>query len=567
MRRMKWLAVCLVLVLLTAVFSGITVSADLIGTTFTKGTVYASTEPFSQLPGTFEAAVRFDGSSAYPSRGGIIAGNFYDAKTPCVSFEVYANGSPRLYVIDDEGTEHDYVFNQLTVYLDDWVHLAVTIDHAANTLTCYLNGGEYTQTLEMTEPLQVTMDSSMCIGGDLRLANEQYFRGEISSVAFYSDVRTAREVRGDCFAAKPALHDLMGYYDFAGAAGSVQDTYGVGVEFTEIPATHQWAEQYQPITEFDYAFAVMGDTQIITDRYPDKLPILYDWLVNNVEQQKLKFVMGLGDITDRDTPTEWTHAKSCITKMNGVLPYSIVRGNHDSIANYTAYFTTKEYEGVIDGSYDDTMLNTYQTFEVGELKYLVLSMDITATESVMEWANNVITEHSNHNVIITTHIYLHATGKPLPDGSGTTKYKGTIDCSQWWEKLIKKHANIVLVLSGHVPTDRIITNQREGDNGNVVTEMLVDPQGTDVKYEGAGLIALLKFTEGGKHVNVEYYSPVHDKYFLDENQFSFDLNVIEAQNNGLVRLLVQYWRWVLGIGAALLVAVVLILIFARRRTK
>lgn len=570
MRKVKWLAVCLALVLLTTVCSGLSVVADITGKTFEKSTVYTSTESFSQVPGTFEATVRFDGSKAYPGRGGVVVGNFCDAKTPCISFEVYTSGMPRLYVIDDNATVHDFCFNELTVYLDTWVHMAVTIDNEAGFVTCYINGGEYSQTLEMTEPLQVTMDSALCIGGDLRVVNDQYFKGEISSVALYSDVRTAREVRGDSFAAKPALHDLMGYYDLAGAQGTLYDTYGTGVEFEALPSTQQWADDYQPITEYDYAFAVMGDTQIMNHRYPDKFPMLYNWIVDNAEEQKLKFVFGLGDITDKDTDAEWLLAKSLICKMNGVVPYSLVRGNHDSTGKYNTYFPLEEFKDTIDGSFKDTMMYTYQTFEVGEIKYLVLAMDINASDDALAWANDVITAHPDYNVIITTHIYLSTNGKPLADGTGTTKYGGVNDCTQWWEKMIKKHPNVVLMLSGHVPTDRIVVNQREGDNGNIVTEMLVDPQGTDVKYEGAGLIALLKFTEGGKRVNVEYYSPVHDKYFLAENQFAFDLNVIEAQDEAWYAVLLPYWPW-FAAGAAVIVAVVVVLIVTsavrRKRRK
>ncbi len=559
MRKLKWLAVCLVLVLLATVCCGLSVSAEITGATFGKANVYASASPLSQEPATFEATVRFDGTQKYPSRGGVIVGNFYDEKTPCISFEIYTNGAPRLYAIDDTAVVHDYVFNELTTYLGEWTHVAITVDNAASAITCYINGGEYSQTLEMTAPLQVTMTHSMCIGGDFRLVNEQYFKGEISSVALYSDVRTAREVRGDSFAVKPAMHDLIGYYDLAGASTTLQDMYGEGIEFTTIPSVQQWVEGYQPITDHDYAFAVMGDTQTLTCYYPDKLPILYDWIVDNTEEQKLKFVFGLGDITDQDTTEEWTLAKSNIIKMNGVVPYSIVRGNHDSTGNYNQYFTLDEYKDVIDGSYKDTMMYTYQKFEIGDLKYLVLAMDINASDEALEWANNVIAEHRDYNVIITTHIYLSTNGEPLPDGKGTTKYGGVNDCSQWWEKMIKKHENVVLVLSGHVPTNRIITSQREGENGNIVTQMLVDPQTTDKTYEGAGLIALLKFTEGGKRVNVEYYSPIHDKYFMAENQFAFDLNVIQAQDAPWYQVLVQYWPWIVGAAAVVGVMVLAVL--------
>ena len=41
------------------------------------------------------------------------------------------------------------------------------------------------------------------------------------------------------------------------------------------------------------------------------------------------------------------------------------------------------------------------------------------------------------------------------------------------------------------------------------------------------MIAVLYFSEDGKNVTVEYLSPVKNQFFLTENQFSFELDVVE----------------------------------------
>ena len=66
-----------------------------------------------------------------------------------------------------------------------------------------------------------------------------------------------------------------------------------------------------------------------------------------------------------------------------------------------------------------------------------------------------------------------------------------------------------------------------GDNGNIVTALLVDGQHIESTDGASGLIATLYFSEDGKRVTLEYYSPIKNQFFLTENQFSFELEVVE----------------------------------------
>lgn len=96
-----------------------------------------------------------------------------------------------------------------------------------------------------------------------------------------------------------------------------------------------------------------------------------------------------------------------------------------------------------------------------------------------------------------------------------------------WDKFISKHKNIVLVISGHDPCEDIVVTQTKGENGNIVTQMLVDPQGVDAAQGATGLVAILYFSEDGSKVDVEYYSTVRDAYYKTSNQFKFDLAVVD----------------------------------------
>lgn len=223
--------------------------------------------------------------------------------------------------------------------------------------------------------------------------------------------------------------------------------------------------------------------------------------------------------------------------MDGIVPYSLVRGNHDRYNNmprydqyYDRYFKYEDYVDMIDGAYKDNMQNTYQTFEVAGNKYLVLNIDFRLDIYVLEWANQVLNTHHDYNVIVTTHIYMDSDGKPLNrnDSLPANKYGAVYDGEQLWNNFLSKHENIELVISGHIGSSSILTTERIGDNGNVVTQILVDPQGMDGKYSGGlGVVAMLYFTEDGKLATTQYYSTIKEKYFLAHNEYEIALDPIQ----------------------------------------
>ena len=245
--------------------------------------------------------------------------------------------------------------------------------------------------------------------------------------------------------------------------------------------------------------------------------------------KKMKFVFGLGDITDNNLLWEWALAKQLINKLNGVLPYSIVRGNHDGIQNFNEIFPLSEYSHMIAGSYDDSMLNTYQTFEVGNIKYLVLNLDLAMNDEILLWADEVVSSHPDRNVIVTTHIYLHSDGTTVDrtDPTPATNYGSDYTSDVICEKFSKKHENIKMVFSGHRPCDNIVVTYETGDKGNKIAQVLVDPQSIDVTQGPSGLVAMLYFSDDGKTVNTDFYSTVKNKYYYnDENTLTFEVEVI-----------------------------------------
>ena len=154
---------------------------------------------------------------------------------------------------------------------------------------------------------------------------------------------------------------------------------------------------------------------------------------------------------------------------------------------------------------------------------------------MVEWANEVVASHPDHQVIIATHAYSNADGRhydmaDVTAGSLKTMVDQPNTGDLLWEKLISKHTNISMVLCGHIYSDHIKVTQRQGDGGNTVTEMLINPQGPDrtltgdgYNNTGVGAVALFHFNKEGTQLQVEYYSTIQERYWKTNSQLTIDL--------------------------------------------
>ncbi len=489
------------------------------GIYFTADGLLKTKEPIKKMPMTYEAWLKLP--KGYNDRGGIIIGN-YEGSKACINFEVNTRGNPRIYYMSKNGAVSEQVF-AADVRTGDWAHLAIVNDFNNGKAYCYING-ELVQTVEKTLKGDVP-DVVYCVGGDLRSGNVQYFKGKISSVTLFSDVRTAEEIKADMNGVDSSADNLLVRYelDENQKAKTIEDKSSNKIDLI---LERNWVESSdkEPLKDYAYSMAVIGDIQIVTERYPEQLHSIFDWIVDNAESHKIKYVFGLGDTTNSDTEKEWTLAKSQFDKFNGVVPYSIVRGNHDSTTKFNKYFGDSEYKDSYFDSYNDKIENTARTLTVGDTKYLIFTLDYGASDAVLKWAGDLCDSNPDCKVIVTTHAYLFRDGTTLDqsDVCPPATTGGSNNGDHIWKKFVSKHSNIVLVLSGHDPCDDVIITQTEAEGGNTVTQMLVDPQGMDVPSP-KGMVCMLYFSEDGSNVQVEYYSTIRNQFFRDRNQTSFEL--------------------------------------------
>ena len=483
---------------------------------------------------TFEAELTLpvDGNN---DRLGWVVGNYIDFKLKEFGIEFQADRKIRAFICNGNKSNTSAAFALPSVPESEanrYRKIAFTFDNATGTVSFYIDGelqGATTSTLFKGDSTHYNQDTPLRLGGDYRGGNSWYLRAlKVKNIAMYKGISsTAGSVLG---------LDAMFFYDLT-------DTSVTG-KFSDLSGNSNDAidkNKYDMSKKYDYSFAVVGDTQYMTKwdamdtATKQYLEMVYDWIIANKDKKNIKYVMGLGDITDTlngtNTANEWKVAAAQIARLDGVLPYSQVRGNHDNSTYFNQYFDNDAYKSQLSGWYEGTgVLNTYSKFEVYGQKYLLLALDDKADDNVVAWANGIVSANPEYRVIITTHTYMGHTGELIDStdeywqyctGKTNIAVEGDIrnDGKELWDKLVSKHSNIVLVLCGHdYKNTNIVRNVRIGDNGNAVNEFLICPQsldGQDRADNKKGMVAMLYFSNDSVDVRIEYVSTVATKTAID----------------------------------------------------
>ncbi|MBQ9396396.1 MAG: metallophosphoesterase [Proteobacteria bacterium] len=223
------------------------------------------------------------------------------------------------------------------------------------------------------------------------------------------------------------------------------------------------------------------------------------WIKENEKKENIRAAIHLGDITEGNNDSEWEVAdyahKNYIDKST--VPYAISTGNHDYGWSYTNITRERSKIGKFFGKNTERFKdkawfhespyygNSYITFSVGNIKFLVLALEFGARKDVVCWADELIKKYPDHRVIIETHNYLahEPSTWQSPSVYGNTGYSGpaylpnaTHGCGGYdlYHELVARHNNVIMAVSGHEGETE--WRQKKAFNGNIVTEMVVDYQ-------------------------------------------------------------------------------------------
>lgn len=295
----------------------------------------------------------------------------------------------------------------------------------------------------------------------------------------------------------------------------------------------------------EFTIVVLPDTQNYSEFRPDIFRAQTQWIADNRESQNIQLVLGVGDIVNHgSSQTEWLNADAAVDVLDGAgVPYLLAIGNHDydnakpstrSAVLFNQYFGPARYANSphYSGNYPlGSNENFYGTVEINGNQYLLLALEFYPRHGALDWAAEVLAAHADKQVIVFTHSYTndddsrvarcdHNTAEAFGLGADN-------DGDELWEKLISRHANIFLVLSGHIHfTDGTGRLAQLGVNGNLVNQILSDYQ--HLPQGGGGYLRIMRFRPSANQIDVTTYSPHLNAYLRDaENQFT-----VAIRNNG-----------------------------------
>ncbi|MBX7123177.1 MAG: hypothetical protein K1X42_13695 [Opitutaceae bacterium] len=300
-----------------------------------------------------------------------------------------------------------------------------------------------------------------------------------------------------------------------------------------------------------WTLALLPDTQIYSIEYQDVYPRQTAWLAANRERLNLCFVAHEGDIVHGNTHPEWLVAKNAhdILFKHGI-PFSLSTGNHD-LGNWgdassrqtllNDYVTERHYRNSARfGLYERQRLeNSWHRFRTPGGEKLLVSLEFGPRKGVLEWANTIVSENASIDAIVVTHAYLYSDGtrydwpkfgraqKWNPHGYPLAAGGDVNDGQEIWDKFISRHANIRMVLSGHVLNNGTGHLASNGKDGRTVHQILANYQGgvkPDRGFGGGGFMRLVRFNERAKTAEIKTYSPWYDRWITaPEHDFTLNL--------------------------------------------
>ena len=480
-------------------------------------------ENLPEAPLTVEAWVKLPESSAN-SRAGVICGNYYQKYyrgIPLFNFEIYSNGHPRFYYVVD-GQEYQYIASNVNVCTGKWTHVAMSYDTENKQISCYING-RFTGS-QSADAAPAALNQPLSIGRDSR--DQMNFKGEIADIRIWSTTRTGEQIRENFDKELTGGEEglMAGYLLDEAEEERIFKDYSQNQNDAE-PA---WLEA--ELSEGDYTLAVIPDTQTLTSYYQDNLYRMMNWLVENQETYNIELALQMGDLVNSNgNQSEWDTISSAFRILDGKIPYVFVPGNHDTSVRDTSMFNKnfpyEKYsaEESFGGAFEEgKMDNTYSYFRFGNTEFMTIALEPAPRAEVIEWANQIAEENADKNIIVLTHAYMNYDGNRTNENSQdqpnyeNNAYTG----DEIWEEFASRHANIRLVLSGHVGFPDLVVREDTGIHGNKVQQVLCDAQFFDGETEGAAMVMLMTFKENSDEVEVNWYSTDRELCFRSRNQFT-----------------------------------------------
>jgi hypothetical protein len=358
--------------------------------------------------------------------------------------------------------------------------------------------------------------------------------------------KTIAPIEGQTEAGKAALGRFRAAF-FTNLASYV-DSVRAGTARPVVPTPSQ--SELAAIEKGSWSLIALPDTQVYAESFPGLFYSQTGWIALNKERLDIRYVLQLGDITNRNTTEQWQVAKDAMSMLHGVVPYAIAPGNHDFGPGGNAktrqtffndYFSFEQQAAMptFGGAYRRGQLeNTYHLFEAGGRKWIVIALEWGPRDAVVAWANEVMERHKDRTGILITHAYVYSDSTRYdwkqfadhqhwnPHAYGTEG--GVNDGEDLWQKLVKKH-NFAFALNGHVLNDGTGYVASKNEFGLTVHQVLANYQFRTLG--GEGYLRILEFSPDGKRVRIKAYSTLYDRFMTAPDQ-SFVVTLDQPLGSG-----------------------------------
>lgn len=254
-----------------------------------------------------------------------------------------------------------------------------------------------------------------------------------------------------------------------------------------------------------FEIIVLPDLQYMTQKYPEILNSMFDWIVDNYKSENIKAVIQVGDLTQSGSESEYNRIDKNFKKLDAIgVPYITVPGNHDyaeanpssrDLELYNKYFNAERFKGKLwyCGNYGPGNENSFIKFDAAGHRYLIMGLEFSPRDTVLSWAGRVLdsvhktdTDFPSRKFFIVTHGYLTAFGERSTDtsdaGPGTYGLSADNSGQEIWEKLVSKNQKNYWVISGHHRTSNtsrsphIVYKKSTGESGYYVDQLMVNYQ-------------------------------------------------------------------------------------------
>lgn len=284
-----------------------------------------------------------------------------------------------------------------------------------------------------------------------------------------------------------------------------------------------------------FSIVLLPDTQIYSRSYPAIFTNQTEWIRDHRYEFNIRYVLHEGDITNNNNIDQWENANTSMRVLDGFVPYTLLPGNHDLGPNGNAanrdtylndYFPSPQFENwsTFGGAFEKGKLeNTYHLFSDAGLDWMIVSLEMAPRDTVLDWANGVISAYPDRLVMVVTHNYMAGNQRNNWLGGNygiINDPDGANNGEDIWQKCIKLHRNVISVFSGHILVEYGYLAST-GNNGNIVHQMMANFQMN--ANGGDGFLRLLTFNTTSGTIKVKTYSPYKEEYKTEINH-DFELS-------------------------------------------